>query len=417
MASEWRDLSLGEICSFTAGSAFPKGAQGESVGKFPFIKVSDMNLSGNERYITTANNWVSEKTRYRLKLKIHPPGATVFAKIGVALTYNRRRVLLQPTVIDNNMMSAVPCNGIVHDLFLYYLLRTIDFNRIVVGTALPYINIRDLNRIPVLVPPLKEQRAIACILGALDDKIELNRRMNETLEAMARAIFKSWFVDFDPVRAKAEGQQPPGLAPHIAELFPDEFENSEIGEIPKGWEVTNVGTVAKVTSGKRPPARFSAPTDDARVPLWGGNGPMAFVSEPLYQNPILLTGRVGTLGSVFRITTPCWPSDNTLVAMARNDAAYEFLYFQLQHIDYLSLNRGSTQPLLTQTDLKSQRFVIPHENLMEQFHKVVGSVFERIDASQNESRTLAALRDTLLPKLISGELRLPDAERIIGRCV
>ena len=197
-----------------------------------------------------------------------------------------------------------------------------------------------------------------------------------------------------------------GSVEALDRLFPDSFEDSELGEIPKGWEVADVGALADVVSGKRPPVRFSEAIDDARVPLWGGNGPMAFVTAPLFQRPILLTGRVGTLGSVFRITSPCWPSDNTLVVLARDEAAYEFLYFQLRQVDFSSLNRGSTQPLVTQTDLKAQRFVIPEGSLLKQFHKVIDNLFSRVDALQNESRALAALRDTLLPKLISGELHI-----------
>ena len=261
-----------------------------------------------------------------------------------------------------------------------------------------------------LLPSLPEQRAIAHILGTLDDKIELNRRMNETLEAMARALFKSWFVDFDSVRAKAEGRDP-GLPKHLADLFPDSFEHSELGEIPKGWATGIFDHLADVSSGKRPEVRHSEASAEANVPLWGGNGPMAFVPRALIEHPILLTGRVGTLGVVFRITTPCWPSDNTLIVRTKNEAAFEYLFFQLQQIDFTSLNRGSTQPLLTQTDLKVQPLVLPPFELLAHFHAATRDLYCRVDESHAESRTLAALRDTLLPKLISGELRVKDAER------
>lgn len=269
----------------------------------------------------------------------------------------------------------------------------------------------------VTIPPLKEQQAIACILGALDDKIELNRRMNRTLEEMARAIFKSWFVDFDPVRAKASGQQPQGLKPEIVALFPDSFEDSELGEIPKGWRVRPIGELAEVSSGKRPDARFAERSDEASVPLWGGNGPMAFVRKPLFDEPILLTGRVGTLGSVFRITDPCWPSDNTLVLRASEPSVFQYLFLQLHQVNFASLNRGSTQPLLTQTDLKAQLLVVPTKSILETFSRIANSMYCRSDESTAEIRTLAELRDALLPKLISGELRVPDAERIAARRV
>lgn len=142
---------------------------------------------------------------------------------------------------------------------------------------------------------------------------------------------------------------------------------------------------------------------------------MAFVKEPLFQCPILLTGRVGTLGSVFRIKTPCWPSDNTLIVITHNDITYEFLYFQMKLINYKSLNRGSTQPLLTQSDLKNQVLILPSKNILQYFHIIINNIFLYMDNFDNISHTLATIRDTLLPKLISGELRVEDTEKIIGR--
>jgi type I restriction enzyme, S subunit len=257
-------------------------------------------------------------------------------------------------------------------------------------------------------------RAATRILGSFDDKIELNRRMSETLETMARALFKSWFVDFDPVRAKAEGRDP-GLPKPLADLFPARLVDSELGEIPEGWEVGVVSTMAEVITGKRPEVRFSKPAPDASVPLWGGTGPMAFVPESLFNEPLLLTGRVGTLGSVFRISGPCWPSDNTLVVRANRPADIEYLFFQLRLIDFASLNRGSTQPLLTQTDIKSQPLLLPVPAVLDHFSRIASSMYKRIDQAGEESRTLSAVRDALLPKLISGEMRLTGVQTLACR--
>ena len=270
----------------------------------------------------------------------------------------------------------------------------------------------DLATLEVLWRPLSEQRIIAHILGTLDDKIELNRRMNQTLEEMARALFKSWFVYFDPVRTKMEGRDP-GLPQHLADLFPDRLVDSELGPIPEGWEVGAVENLAEVSSGKRPGVRYAEASDLAQVPLWGGNGPMAFVPEPLVEYPILLTGRVGTLGSIFRITSPCWPSDNTLIFKVKDKRTFEFLFFQLKRIDFTSLNRGSTQPLVTQTNLKAQIILLPPENVLERFHTFTKTSYARLDKSESESCTLAALRDTLLPRLVSGELRADVDEETV----
>lgn len=139
---------------------------------------------------------------------------------------------------------------------------------------------------------------------------------------------------------------------------------------------------------------------------------MAFVPDTLIDYPFLLTGRVGTLGSVFRITEPCWPSDNTLILKTKQRWAFEYLFLQLKRIDFAALNRGSTQPLLTQSDLKAQPLLTPPIAVLEYFHVFVGSLYKHIDELKGEADTLAALRDTLLPKLLSGELQVKDVQRL-----
>lgn len=149
----WTHGVLGDVCSFTAGSAFKPEHQGSTEGDYPFIKVSDMNLAGNEVFIQSANNYVSKAQQSEMKAKLHPLGATVFAKIGVALISNRRRLLTTPTIIDNNLMSASPVEGKSGAYFLYSMLSTINFNTLVSGTALPYLNVSDLKKIPIVRPP------------------------------------------------------------------------------------------------------------------------------------------------------------------------------------------------------------------------------------------------------------------------
>ena len=302
--------------------------------------------------------------------------------------------------------------------YLYYVMCSAEYRHEVLasatGTTVKHTSPDRIKQFRFLLPPLSKQHAIAHILGALDDKIELNRRMNETLEEMARALFKSWFVDFDPVRAKMEGRDP-GLPKHLADLFPDRLVDSELGLIPEGWEVSMIGDVASVSNGKRPSVRYPVASAEAKIPVWGGNGPMAFMTEPLIDYPILITGRVGTLGSVFRVTSPCWPSDNTLILTPNSNQYFEYLFFQMERIDFNSLNRGSTQPLLTQSDLKSQPIIFPPVTILGSFNDFTMLLFKKYDRGKYESETLVALRDALLPKLISGELRVTDVERHISK--
>lgn len=172
---------LGDVCDFTAGSAFKPEHQGCAEGDYPFIKVSDMNLAGNEVFIQSANNYVSEIQRSRMKAKSHPVGATVFAKIGVALISNRRRLLTAPTIIDNNLMSASPIEGKSGPYFLYSMLSTIDFNMLASGTALPYLNVSDLKKIPVVRPQHKTGRAFEEKISAIFLMMQALAAQNSTL--------------------------------------------------------------------------------------------------------------------------------------------------------------------------------------------------------------------------------------------
>ncbi|HEB78150.1 MAG TPA: restriction endonuclease subunit S [Methylothermaceae bacterium] len=320
--------------------------------------------------------------------------------------------------------------------YLYYWMAAPDFVEFATsgseGTRMPRAKWEHVSRFTRAELDIDDQRTIAHILGTLDDKIELNRQMNRTLEAMAQALFKSWFIDFDPVvvnALRAGNPIPERFAERAAHYrdnpnalrlpegtlcqFPDRFQDSELGPIPEGWRVGIVSDLATVTSGKRPKKRSKEKNVEFRIPLYGGGGIMAYVKEPLVTEPLLLTGRVGTLGMIFRISEPCWPSDNTLILFPKDKIHFHFLFFMLQLIDFGSLNRGSTQPLVTQTDLNNQSLVIPDAKVSNLFWVNVYPLFEKIDKNLEEISVLSSLRDTLLPKLISGELRVPDADKLL----
>ncbi len=280
-------------------------------------------------------------------------------------------------------------------------------------------------------PPLREQQAIACILGALDDKIELNRRRNRTLEAMARAIFQSWFVDFDPVRAKAAGRTPPGLSPEIAALFPDRFDDSPLGPIPKGWRVGTLGEVAnnprrgidakEIKSGTPYIALEHMPRRSIALADWTTADAIESNKFEFHRSEILF----GKLRPYFHkvgiapIDGVC--STDILVIVPKQPEWFGFCvgHFSsdaiIQHADRAST--GTKMPRTNWNDLARFEVVIPKLEVAEAFTKQFKPMIDRIHQGIAESRTLAALRDTLLPKLISGELRVPDAERIVGRAV
>lgn len=282
----------------------------------------------------------------------------------------------------------------------------------------------------VPLPPLREQRAIARILGALDDKIELNRRMNETLEAMARAIFKSWFVDFDPVRAKAEGRDM-GLPADLAALFPDGFEDSELGEIPRGWRVTSLAQYALLNNESW--AKETRPDVIQYVDL--GNTKWGRVEEiveytkadaPSRAQRVLRAGDtiVGTVrpgnGSYALVPEDGWTgSTGFAVLRPKREEYLELVYLTAttkENIEMLAhLADGAAYPAVRPDVVLATSLVTTEsDHLIRRFSEIVSPLLRRMAASNNESRTLAALRDTLLPKLLSGEVRVPEPEGLVA---
>ncbi len=441
MGSEWKSLQLGDICELRAGSVFPPALQGKLTGTYPFVKVSDMNLPANALYIQVANNWINDTEMVKLKAKPFPVGTTIFAKIGEALKANRLRFLIQPTILDNNMMGAIPTENEVDPRFFFYSLSQFDFGEIADGTALPYLTVNGLSKLPVMLPPLPEQHAIAHILGTLDDKIELNRRMNETLEAMARALFKSWFVDFDPVRAKIEGRDT-GLPPEISDLFPDEFEDSELGEIPKGWDVKNLSELTTlITKGTTPTQGEINNSPDSnlvvnyvrancieengtiladkllRVPLSVHTG---VLKRSILKSGDILYTIAGTIGRIALAEDWILPANtNQAIAIIRPASSVPpgFLILTMHEEGFRqNLHNNivhAVQANLSLGMLGKAQGVVPPLYILPELFSPIEAILSRIMYSRAQSRTLSSLRDTLLPKLISGEIRVGEAEKYL----
>ena len=274
-------------------------------------------------------------------------------------------------------------------------------------------------RLPL--PPLSEQRAIAHILGTLDDKIELNRRMSETLEAMARALFKSWFVDFDPVRAKAEGRDP-GLPKPLADLFPARLVDSELGEIPEGWEVKPVGDHMVNFDSKRVPVSGAERSKrQGTYPYHGAAGVLDYVDDYLFDGIYLLVGEDGSvvqsneLAVTQYVWGKIWVNNHAHVLQGRGAVSTEQLYLYFHFEPVAPYVTGAVQPKLSQGRMNTMPFVFAGEDLCRAFERAIQPWFTKLRASVGETKTLAVVRDALLPKLISGELRVKDAERFIGR--
>jgi type I restriction enzyme S subunit len=325
--------------------------------------------------------------------------------------------------------------------FAFYFLKANDFSRYNSGSAQPSLNRNFIYPIEVQVPPLDEQRAIAHILGTLDDKIELNRRMNETLEAMARALFKSWFVDFAPVRAKAEGRDP-GLPKPLADLFPARLVDSELGEIPEGWEVKVLDDLCEVVLGGdwgvdepspehtertrcirgadipdlqaggmgKMPARYLKPSSLKKRRLADGD----LVIEISGGSPMQSTGRPVLVSDRLhqRLDAPLVCSNFCRLLKPEKRACSKFVYLWLRNLysadEFLQFENGTTGIKNLAFTLFSSRYklCVPPDSVLAEFEAQVAPAFARQQSTAAEADSLGAVRDALLPKLISGEVRI-----------
>jgi type I restriction enzyme, S subunit len=309
----------------------------------------------------------------------------------------------------------------------YYQLLTQDINAMDSGSAIPSTSRGDFYNLEVPVPPIAEQHLIGQILSSLDDKIELNRRMNQTLEAMAQALFKSWFVDFDPVRAKAEGRTPAGMDAETAALFPDSFEDSVLGEIPRGWPVTPFSQQMTILSGGTP--RTTVPEYwDGGVP-WvsvvdtvpgpyitetektvSHSGVVNSAAKLLPGETVVITAR-GTVGNCALLAGPMSMNQSCYGLRGTNGVGQLFLLQQLRdQVGRLQASaHGSVFDTITRSTFDSLDVVAPDVSTLAKYESAVRPLFDFILNSQRESKTLAAIRDALLPKLLSGEIRVKEA--------
>ncbi|WP_243654562.1 restriction endonuclease subunit S [Caldimonas thermodepolymerans] len=291
--------------------------------------------------------------------------------------------------------------------FISYFLRNIDFLAYSDKAAVPGLNRNHLHKARVRIPAdVVEQRAIAHILGTLDDKIELNRKQNETLEAMARALFKAWFVDFEPVRAKMEGrwqrgQSLPGLPAHLYDLFPDRLVESELGEIPEGWETKRVSDYLSLAYGKSLPARKR---QKGIYPVYGSGGLVGFHNEAMINGPTVIVGRKGTVGSLYWEDRPCFPIDTVFYVQPK--VPLSFCYYLLKSLPLKDMNTDAAVLGLNRENVYRLEVAAPPRELVSHFAETTSRFRESIAVISKSSEALSQLRDTILPKLISGELRV-----------
>lgn len=442
MGGEWREMPFADVIELISGGT-PKTSVSEYWGgSIPWLSVSDFNTGF--RWVSTAEKTITERGLAESATTILNQGDIIISARG---TVGALAQLAKPMAFNQSCYGVRGKIGIAETDFIYYALRhaVSQMQQVAHGGVFNTITKDTFKIITTKLPPIKHQCAIAHILGTLDDKIELNRRMNQTLEEMARAIFKSWFVDFDPVRAKAAVRREhpdwsnaqvsraacPNLKPEIAELFPDEFENSELGEIPKGWRVGRLGDLVENVIERIQPSSFTE--SHPYVPIeciearsvclinWqpGRNaksslvrfykGDIIFGAMRPYFHKVCIAPFDGTTRTTAFVLRPV-PSELAFTAFAVS---------RDETIDYATAHsEGSTIPYAKWAgSLQDMKIIIPMQNMREAYHRYIWPFIERMRTNLSANTLLAALRDALLPKLISCELRVKDAKKIVGRAL
>ena len=382
MKSNWMTTTINDVCSLVTDGAHnsPKSVE---KGRY-MASVKDFTEFG---FDFSNCRRISEEDYERLRkqgcvpekddILVGKDGARYFEDIVIYKQDEQPALLSSIAILRADRKKIIP-------EFLYYTLKTPAVKKNVrdnygSGSAIPRIVLKDFKRMPFSFPSVDEQRKITAICSAIDSKIQVNNAINKNLEQQVSALYQSWFEDFDPTN----------------------------GICPDNWSNQTLSTIADISSGKRPPEKSEVYSKETPIPIVGAASVMGFTSEANHTDKILVTGRVGTHGVIQRFNIPCWTSDNTLVITS---AFYEFTNQILRRIDYSSMNRGSTQPLITQGDIKKVIVLVPDEETIAKFEVLAGSLMAQWEANNNETVKLASLRDTLLPKLMSGELDVSNID-------
>lgn len=428
MSSEWATTTLGEITDWSSGGTPSKGNPNYWGGDIPWISASSMKTP-----LLCASDLMITKEGLENGSRLAPVESILLLVRGSELHKRIPVGIATRPVAFNQDVKSIRAHPSVLPRFIFYwlkgnepmLLAKVEHTGIGAGK----LDTNILKNLLVKLPPISEQKAISDFLGSLDDKIELNRKTIETLEAMARAIFKSWFIDFDPVHAKSKGHKPDGMDAETAKLFPSSFEDSELGMVPKGWKVGAVRDIGSVVCGKTPPTavsdNYGSDIPFITIPDMHGNvfavstgRKLSIIGAESQANKTLPTGSIcvsciATPGLVV-ITTESSQTNqqiNSLI-LHQNDEIY-FWYWVMKGLGAEIASSGSGGSVLS--NLSKGRFELlrilnPPHPLICSYHHAVSPLFERILENTHQSHSLAELRDALLPKLLSGEITVPTSK-------
>lgn len=416
----WPKFKISDVAKVVTGKTPPTANKDNFGGTIPFITPSDMN---GEKYLEKTSRHITERGLISVKNSYIPEGSIMVSCIGSDMgkvSINRK------AGVTNQQINSIIANDSIESEYVYYVLkpRKEEFLALATsGSAQPILNKGHFSALTINVPPRKVQKQIVGILGSLDQKIELNQRMNETLEGMARAIFKSWFVDFDPVHAKVEGRTPEGMDSATAALFPSTFTPDGL---PEGWALSEIGDEVTVCGGSTPSTKepkfwdgdihWTSPKDlsslshpvlldtERKITV---DGLKKITSGLLPKGTVLMSSRA-PIGYLAIAEVPVAINQGYIAMIADKKISNVFVWlWTLEKMDEIkSFANGSTFQEISKKNFRPISVCVPDEKVLQAFDELVIPLYQKIVSNVKENQTLAALRDTLLPKLISGELRV-----------
>jgi len=371
--SEWREVKLGDVCEIIKRGITPKYVNNNGIRVINQKCIRDYQINFDLCKHTDINKkYTQEKFLKDLDILINSTG------IGTVGRVAQLKKVKEKSLCDSHVMIVRP-NELVIAGFLGYVLknRQKEIEKLAEGsTGQVELSAKRLSSLNIFLPPLPIQKKIADILSVIDEKIETLQNINETLEEMAKAIFKSWFVDFDIVKAKEEGKSDSeiakefGISEKIVKLFPGEFIESEIGKIPKGWTVGSFEQDCNIVYGKNLP---KSKLKEKGYPVFGGNGIIGYYDKFLYEEPQVIIACRGAASGKVNITLPySFVTNNSLIIEIKNESlCFEYIKYLSVFTDFTTYVTGSAQPQITITNIKKHKFLLPPEIVMEEYSKIV----------------------------------------------
>lgn len=378
---EWKEVRLGDVCTRVCSGGTPKSTNLSYYGgEIPWLNTKEIDF--NRIYSTEKT--ITDSGLNNSSAKWIVPNTVTVAMYGATAG---KSCIVKVPMTTNQACCNLTINDEVADYeFIYYSLKN-DYTTLASltnGGAQQNLNAQIIKDYVLKMPSLADQRRITSILSSLDRKIELNNKINADLEEMAQAIFKNWFVDFEPFK---DGK----------------FVDSELGMIPEGWKVGCLGDLITIKYGKD-----HKKLEDGTFPVYGSGGLMRFVNSWLYNGESVLIPRKGTLDNIMYVCEKFWTVDTMFFSAPKMDYVMKYVYNYIKRFDFSKMNEGTSVPSNTAARLNKMQILIPTHEVLEMYDETLCPIYNKRKMNDKESRTLSLLRDTLLPRFMSGELEVPE---------